>query len=164
MNTSDNADREITGRHVAIAFVAFFGLIIIADVIMVRLAITTFGGVETTDAYRKGLNYNENIEISRAMANRGWQSRAKFDRDHRTIVVQLADADGKPLNHLNVAVELGRAATNRYDKALQLKLNNDDSFSAAWPEAKPGRWIVSTTVKDRDTVVFRAKERLWIEP
>ena len=40
-------DRPLTGRIVLICLIAFFAVVSIANGIMIRAAVTTFGGVET---------------------------------------------------------------------------------------------------------------------
>ena len=58
---------EIRGRHVLIGFIVFFGLIFLVNGVFLYYALTTFGGGETSNPYRKGLHYNETLaEAARA--------------------------------------------------------------------------------------------------
>ncbi|MHA1599926.1 MAG: FixH family protein, partial [Alphaproteobacteria bacterium] len=47
--------KVLTGRHVLIMVLAFFGLVIAANVIFVVLAWQSWSGLSTDDAYRRGL-------------------------------------------------------------------------------------------------------------
>ena len=51
----------LEGRHVLMALIAFFGVMLIANGIFVYFAVLTFSGGDTPESYRKGLNYNETI-------------------------------------------------------------------------------------------------------
>ena len=53
--------RELTGAHVLAGLFAFFGVMLAANGVFVYVATTTFSGLSTDDAYRKGLSYNETI-------------------------------------------------------------------------------------------------------
>ena len=46
--------RPLTGRTVLICLIAFFAVVAIVNGIMIRAAISTFGGVETGSAYQAG--------------------------------------------------------------------------------------------------------------
>ena len=47
---------------------------------MIYKALTTFGGVETPDAYRKGLAYNQRIAAEEAQAGLGWHDELSLFR------------------------------------------------------------------------------------
>jgi nitrogen fixation protein FixH len=68
---------KITGRKVLVAMVSFFAVVTAVDGIMIYQAISTFGGLETKDAYRKGLSYNQVLRPCRP--NR-WVDRIRHAR------------------------------------------------------------------------------------
>ena len=51
----------IEGRHVLMGLIAFFGVMLLANGIFVYFAVATFSGGDTSNAYRKGLNYNDTL-------------------------------------------------------------------------------------------------------
>ena len=53
--------REITGRMVFICLVAFFAVVIGVNFVLVRAAISTFGGLETESSYKAGLAFGSEI-------------------------------------------------------------------------------------------------------
>ena len=50
--------KELTGRHVLYMILGFFGVVLLANVVFVYLAMDTFTGLATEGAYVKGLSYN----------------------------------------------------------------------------------------------------------
>ncbi|MEA2945429.1 MAG: hypothetical protein QOI40_759, partial [Alphaproteobacteria bacterium] len=49
--------RPLTGWMVLICLLAFFGVVSLANAIMIRAAMTTFSGLETASAYQAGQNF-----------------------------------------------------------------------------------------------------------
>ena len=59
------AEGVITGRHVLIGMLVFFGVILGVNGMFLYSALSTYTGVVSDEPYRKGLNYNERIEAYR---------------------------------------------------------------------------------------------------
>jgi nitrogen fixation protein FixH len=49
-NRAPRRPRKLTGRHVLLGLVAFFGVVFAVNAVLVRAAISTFGGVETVSS------------------------------------------------------------------------------------------------------------------
>jgi nitrogen fixation protein FixH len=146
---------QITGRHVAFGMVAFFTVIVVVDLIMIRLALTTFSGLETSDSYRKGLAYNERIAVERDMANTGWTSNTTYDAAKAELRFKLSGSSG------------AQAATNAYDRTVVLVEQADGHYAAPLKDMESGSWVVTTTVlggTDNSDLIYRTKERIWIAP
>ena len=60
-------------RWIPYAFVAFFGVVLLANGTMIGLAFATWTGLETEGAYQKGLAYNRVLDRARAQAALGWR-------------------------------------------------------------------------------------------
>ena len=58
MNPFARSDFRLTGRMVLACLVAFFAIVFGVNAIMIRAAMSTFGGVETQNAYQAGLAFN----------------------------------------------------------------------------------------------------------
>ncbi len=102
MSTTSSPSYQITGRKVLVTMVCFFGIIAVVDGIMIYQAVSTFGGLETKDAYRKGLAYNQRIAESAAQEQLGWSEKVAFDPVSGALVVTLLDRDGKALDSVSV--------------------------------------------------------------
>ena len=68
----------LRGRHVLLGLVGFFGLIFLVNGIFAYYAIATFGGGDTSDPYRKGLNYNETVAEAARDAELGWKAQLTY--------------------------------------------------------------------------------------
>ena len=115
----------IGGRTVLLSLLAFFGVVIGANIVMATLAITTMPGTEVENPYLAGIKYNSEIIAAREQAARGWRMTSHVDRDadgRAVVKVEARDRDGAPLTGLAVMVRLAR------------------SFCAGWvwPSPRPG--------------------------
>ena len=74
--------RELTGRHVWVWLVGFFGSVFAVNACMVHAAISTFGGVETVSSYKAGLQFEQRSRKG-ASARQAlhWQVDGKLTRD-----------------------------------------------------------------------------------
>ena len=97
----------LRGRHVLLGLVAFFGLIFLVNGIFIYYALTTFGGGDTSDPYRKGLNYNETVAEAARDAELGWQAQLTYGTASGRLMLSLTDRNG----HASV-----RPALQRHDR------------------------------------------------
>lgn len=158
----------ITGRHVLFAVLGFFALVTGVNGIMIYKALTTFGGVETPDAYRKGLAYNQRIAAEEAQADLGWQDEVSLSAQDHALTLLLKDRGGKPVSRAIVTATIGRSATNRFDQSLTLSESSEGHYQAAVSDLGPGAWIVNITASPgassgKDTT-FAIRRRLWLKP
>ena len=58
------------------ACIAFFGVMVLVNAIFLYLAVSTFSGGDASNAYRKGLHYNETVEAAKRQAERRLADRA----------------------------------------------------------------------------------------
>ena len=72
MATSENVKGRggLTGRHVLMMLIAFFGVIFAVNGVFLYAAISTFDGTDTSSAYQKGIDYNTTIAESEEQARR----------------------------------------------------------------------------------------------
>ena len=90
--TPDSSFR-LTGRHVLIIFLAFFGVVFAVNGVMMRAALTTFSGLEAENPYKEGLAFNRRLADSRAQALRAWSVDATVARaDNGQVAVAVARA------------------------------------------------------------------------
>ena len=71
---------RLTGRHVLIIFLAFFGVVFVVNGVMMRAALTTFSGLEAENPYKEGLAFNQRLADSRAQELRAWSVDASVTR------------------------------------------------------------------------------------
>lgn len=146
MNRTDSphpdAPREpagrFTGRHMAIILVAFFGVVIAVNVVMARLAISSFGGTVVENSYVASQKYNSWIEQGRKQAALGWKPvLARDGAGHATL--GLTGADGQPIGNAQIQGlaqhPLGRAD----DIALDFVATAPGQYRSTRP-LPAGRW------------------------
>src|SRR3954453_2332751 len=108
----------LTGRKVLAMVVAFFGVVIAVNLIMMKLAIQTLPGTEVDSAYRASLAYEKEIGAARDQDARDWKVDAHIQRGAdggATVMVEVRDQRGKPLSGLNFQSRLARPTTRRAD-------------------------------------------------
>lgn len=156
---------RITGRKVLVTMVCFFGIVSAVDGIMIYQAVSTFGGLETKDAYRKGRAYNQRIADGAAQLQLGWSETIAFDPASGALVVTLLDRDGKALDGVTISATLGRPATNAFDRSLQLEFKGAGRYEALVPGLAKGTWTVDVAARasrnPEAAVVYQSKARVW---
>lgn len=98
--------KRITGRHMAIIFVAFFGVIAAVNFTMARLAVGGFGGTIVDNSYVASQRYEEWRDQARTQEAYGWQVAARLDAD-RHVEVMVEGVTGAIVT---------ATAEHRYDK------------------------------------------------
>lgn len=157
--------RRIEGRHVLIALLAFFGVMFAANGAFVYFALSTFGGVDTEDAYRKGLDYNATLAEAGAQAARGWQPVLAYDEAAGVMTLKVTDKAGAPVAGLRVQGRLMRPATDSFDRPLDGFEEHAGGIYLGRPKKlEQGSWIADLVLTAPDGIPFRLRERLWLKP
>ena len=73
IGTATKSPRPITGRMVLFCLIAFFAIVALANGLLVRFALTTFGGLETASSYQAGFAFEREAAAARAQDERHWQ-------------------------------------------------------------------------------------------
>jgi nitrogen fixation protein FixH len=164
MMAQSNADPVIKGRHVLLGLIAFFGVMLLANAILLYLAVTTYSGGDTSNAYQKGLHYNATLEAAKLQSERGWRTELAYDDRTRRLILKVLDRTAAPVTGLHVAVSLERPATDRNDRKVALKELGEGIYAAAIDLA-PGAWvvaIVSRPGRKGGDSAYRLKQRLMV--
>jgi nitrogen fixation protein FixH len=155
--------RQVTGRMVLICLLAFFGLIAAMNAVLVRLAVSTFGGVETENAYQAGLNFAREIAAAKAQEARHWQVKAAVSGGPDSTVVELAvrDAGGRPLVGLDAGARLVHPTDRRGDIVVPLDERTAGMFRGQ-AAAAHGSWTLVIDLSRDGTRVFRSRNRVFL--
>lgn len=157
--TPANTVKPITGRHVLIAVVLFFGVVIGVDTLFMIKAYGTFSGEVASNPYEAGLAFNKTLALRQREAALGWTATVlKVDDD--TVVVRLVDKTGAPLDQLSLTGVLERPATETGRQTLDFKPLGDGRYQAR--ARLDGAWDLRATARNsRDQ--FELETRL-VEP
>lgn len=159
--------RPVQGRHVLAALIGFFAIVMIVNGVMIYDALSTFGGLDTPDAYRIGLTYNQRIAEATKQAQLGWQDHFDLSGFPRRISYELKDGTGQPIRGLNLTARLGRPATNAFDRFIALIESQPGRYEAEVSDLAAGAWIIdiaATAANDDSKVVHQFRKRLWLKP
>lgn len=164
-SNSGNSDGwTLTGWHVLAALLVFFGVMFAANGVFLYYAVSTFTGIETADAYRSGVAYNQRLEEARQLDRLGWTGEVK-PKDGRIELV-LKNASGTPVRGVRIEGKVGRPATDTFDRALKFEDAGSGIYRSEQVELAPGNWIVAIEAHDPvETGApprYRLKERLWL--
>lgn len=163
MSAAAPAPKGIQGWHVFAALAGFFLTVATVDAILITQAVSTFSG-DTADAYRKGLAYNETLAEGASQDRLGWRESRSFDPGTGRLSISLGDESGTPIDGLRAEVDIGRAATNAFDRRVELKSTGNGTYVADIPGLSEGAWTLSLTVSDNGKAVYRSRARLWKQP
>jgi nitrogen fixation protein FixH len=163
MNKVVAAPRPITGRFVLICLIAFFGMIIGVNVVMMRYALETLPGVEVDSPYEAGLAYGRDIDAARDQANRGWKVSAHVARDSRgdaSVRVEARDHNGNPITGLRFSAVLERPADRRADRPVDMVPEGDAVYRAKVSDLAPGLWDLVLEGDSGGQRMFLSKNRV----
>lgn len=158
-----SADRPLNGRAVLVMLVAFFGLVMVVNVFMVRAAISTFGGVDTPSSYQAGLVFAADEEAARAQAARNWSVRAHLDAisGGDAIVIDVHDGDGHPVTGADLTVRLAHPIDERQDIEVPMEEVGGGAYRGATP-VELGQRILDIDIARGGAMLFRSRNRVVI--
>lgn len=148
---------RLTGRHVLVGFVLFFGLIIGLDVLFASFAYKTFSGQSADNPYEAGLQFNETLAQRRAEAALGW--RADFDLGAGNAEFTFTDRGGRPIDGLLVTSVLSRPATEAGKRVLDFHAVGGGVYRAS-ATGLTGAWDMHAVARNPDGQRLEIDHRL----
>lgn len=129
--SEDTSKKKLTGRHVLLMLLAFFGIIISVNSYFMTMAVKSFRGEDVKGSYRQGLEYNQAIDARAAQGELGWSVRANLVETldgSPMLVMQIDDEDGRALTELVLTGTLN----HRIDTALDQDVEFVDTGAGRW--------------------------------
>jgi nitrogen fixation protein FixH len=163
MNDPSASPRQLTGLHVLLMLLAFFGIVIGVNVIMMRLAIETLPGTEVDSPYAEGLGYGKEIAAAQAQDARNWKIDAHVARDGSggaTLQVTAHDRDGKPMSGLKFSGRFERPTDKRADQAVELSEVGVGIYRGMAAAMPSGQWDLVLEGDARGQRMFLSKNRV----
>lgn len=154
--------RELTGRHVIIILLSVFGVVFAVNGLFAYYAVSGFPGLETTDAYRKGLAFNQQIEKAETLKSLGWSVTVTRDNPE-AIRLRFQERDGAPLEVSDVAATLFHPTTESQDKTLEFSALSTGLVQAALDPSDKGKRELRITALAPDGRPIAFRRELWIE-
>ena len=154
---------EVTGRFVLLCFVGFFLVVAAVNAVMIRFAVSTFGGVETESSYKAGLAFKAETAASVAQQARGWKVDVRIEPGGEGVAVNVAvrDAAGLAVRHLIAEIGLAHPADRRRDVAMVVSEPSAGVFRAVAQGATGRRTLVIVLTRNGERM-FRSVERVVV--
>lgn len=155
----------LTGRHVVLSLIAFFGVIFAVNGYFLYSALSTHTGLIANEPYRKGLQYNDRIAAAEAQAKLGWMDSVEA-LTGAPIVFSLRDRNGAPVQGMLLRGFVGRPATAQHDKPLAFRETEPGRYAADAGKLADGNWMLTVEALGPGSgeVLYRARKRLWLKP
>ncbi len=158
-------DYELTGRHVLLWLIGFFGLVFIVNAVLVRAATSTFGGLDTPSSYKAGLMFEGEIAKAERQQALRWQVDGKLTRDRagETVLdISVRDAQGQPVTGLTADATLAHPTDARLDQIIHLVKGGAGAFHGE-AQGHPGQWeLIVDFYRDHERV-FRSRSRVSLK-
>jgi nitrogen fixation protein FixH len=153
--------RPLTGRAVLLCLIGFFAVILLANGILIRAAVTTFGGVETSSSYQAGLAFARETAAAHAQDELRWQVKAKVQPiGGKTLIdIDARDSEGRPLAGLQATARLAHPTDRRADQAVALSESAPGRFRGV-AYAIVGQWDVIIELSRDGQRRFRSRNRV----
>lgn len=143
MSRPSFSSRPLTGGKVLAMLLAFFGVVIGVNMIMMRLAIQTMPGTEVDSAYTASLAYEKEILTAYNQNARNWKVDAHIERGPdggATLRVEAQDNDGKPMSGLKFQGRFERPTDRRADQPVALAEIGMGIYRGNAPDIAAGQW------------------------
>jgi nitrogen fixation protein FixH len=155
---------ELTGRHVLLWLMGFFGLVFIVNAVLVRAATSTFGGLETPSSYKAGLMFESEIARAERQQALRWQVDGKLKRDRKgetVFDISVRDAQGAPVSGLSADATLAHPADARLDQIIHLVKSGAGAFHGE-AQGHSGQWeLIVDFYRDHERI-FRSRSRVTL--
>jgi nitrogen fixation protein FixH len=157
---------RLTGRKVFIGLVGFFGIITVANVILIWLAVGSFPGVVTSSAYQAGREYPELLEAAKQQRDLGWQMNESVSAggpaDPVAIRLDANDRDGAPLAGLSVSATLASPTHDGLDRRVSLYETETGLYGGLAEPLPAGQYNLTIDARAGDGATFRSVNRIVI--
>jgi nitrogen fixation protein FixH len=144
--------------------VVFFATVATVNGIMIYAAVSTFGGVETGNAYRAGLAFAQDIAAAQQQDARQWQVRAELSPGADGVTrVQLSvrDAASQPVAGLDAILRLAHPTDRRLDHTIEVHEDSPGHFRGVARVASGQRDLVIELARGPERM-FRSKTRIVV--
>ncbi len=131
------AMRQFTGWHMLVILLAFFGVVIAVNLVMARLALSTFSGEVVANSYVASQHFNGWLDKAKAESALGWKAPMALADDRLTVA--MIDNRGNPLAGAQLSGEATHPLGATTDLRLRFVENRPGVYSARLPA---GRWQI----------------------
>jgi len=146
-------------------FVAFFGVVIAVNGVMVYVATSTYTGLQTEEHFIKGIRYNQDLAGARAQSERAWKVDFGFegtDPGKGIAAITLHDKHGNLLKDAKVTVTFIRPTSQGSDRTMVLPYLGEGRYAQPVDLPLPGVWDMRVVV-DHPAGDYQDQKRIWVK-
>lgn len=165
MSRPSASPKPLTGRKVFFMLIAFFGVVIAVNMIMMKLAILTLPGTDVDSAYRASLAYEREIVAAHDQNSRNWKVDADIQRapdGGATLQVEARDNQGRPMSGLKFKGRFERPTDKRADQPVTLAETGNGIYRGSAPLMAPGQWDLILEGDAAGQRMFLSKNRVLL--
>lgn len=141
---------RLTGRHVLVIFIAFFGIVASVNGYMMRQALQTMPGLDARNGYDVSQRYNAELAVAAEQESRGWKTEIRLDRKGNALelALSLSDRDLRPVSGQRVKLRFAHPANRQLDREVTLSETGRGRYSGAVPGIAAGHWSLILTIEN----------------
>jgi len=165
MRRASVSPKPLTGRKVLFMLVAFFGVVIGVNMVMMKLAILTLPGTDVDSAYSASLAYENEIAAAHDQNARNWKVDARIQRSANggaTLQVEARDNSGKPMSGLKFQGRFERPTDRRADQSVALAETGIGIYRGSASMIVPGQWDLVLEGDAAGRRMFLSKNRVLL--
>ena len=148
--------KEFTGRHAAMVFVGFFGVIISVNLALAYNAVRTFPGLEVKNGYIASQSFDRRRSAQEAL---GWSVYASASDSQ--VKLEITDAAGNPVEVAKLTATLGRATHIKDDQIPDFRFNGTAYVAPA--QLGAGNWNIRMVARAKDGTEFTQRVILHVK-
>lgn len=151
-------EKEFTGKHMALTVIAFFGVIIGVNVVMIVSSARTWTGLVVPNSYVASQEFQDRADAARAQDDAGWT----MDIDYRggELLVSLQE-HGQTLEVPDASAFVRRPVGGHDDATVKL-IERDGAYRGAIALA-PGVWDITVTSGNTELGPIERETRITVE-
>ena len=144
--------QRLTGRRVAMIFIAGFGIVAAVNFYMASLAVGGFHGVVVKNSYVASQKFNGWLEAAEASEALGWKASAERDATGFVTITTKGVPEGA-----QVSAKLRRPIGEHAFLSLYFAPDRNDTFVSKTP-VDAGRWTMRLTITSGEDVWMSESE------
>ena len=156
-------NHALTGRHVLLWLIAFFGVVIITNTVFVTVAVKTLRGEDQEKPYLQGIAFNQILARraeQAALGRRASLAARRLPSGEVVIDLHVYSRDNVPQPGLKLAGVLRHPVNEHLDQKISFRETLPGLYQGSAERLKSGHWDV--VVKSETGAPFEASRRLWV--
>lgn len=153
-------------RWIPWLFAGLFGVVLVVNGSMIFMAFATFPGLETTNAYQRGLAYNRQLDAVDQQEALGWKVDFAFAQDgprQGQLQLDLEDRLGNLIQDALVRARFVRPTHEGVDRTVMLEHQVGGRYEASVALPLEGQWVIELAVSAGGET-YHLSERVFLRP